>query len=67
MGNSILPNSGAAPRELKKYLDVNGLRQLLRQSRLHWNLKPNKDCDFYDNKTLFKYAPLCPIKTSPIR
>lgn len=56
MGNSILPNSGAAPRELKKYLDVNGLRQVLRQSRLHWNLKPNKDCDFYDNKTLFKYT-----------
>lgn len=59
MSNSILPNGqevSSTPNEMFPYLDPDGLRQLLRQERLRWNLKPNKDADYYDNETMFKYT-----------
>lgn len=59
MAKSILPSGEdikTTPEEVLRYLDPNGLRQVLRQSRLHWNLKPNKDVDYYDNQTLYKYT-----------
>lgn len=59
MGNSILPSGEdmkTTPEEVLRYLNADGLRQVLRQSRLHWNLKPNKDTDYYDNQTLHKYT-----------
>lgn len=59
MAKSILPNGEeikTTPEEVLRYLNPDGLRQVLRQSRLHWNLKPNKDVDYYDNQTLYKYT-----------
>ncbi len=59
MGKSILPNGEElliTPEELLRYLNPDGIRQLLRQERLHWNLKPNRDADYYDNTRLFKYT-----------
>ena len=57
--STILPSGeeiNVSPDEILRYLDPDGLRQLLRQERLRWNLKPNKDSDFYSNTTLFKYS-----------
>lgn len=59
MGNSILPNGqevSTTPASILKYLDSNGLRQLLRQERLRWNLKVNKDSEYHSNQTMFKYG-----------
>lgn len=59
MGNSVLPSGEelkTTPEEILRYLNPDGLRQVLRQSRLHWNLKPNRDADYYDNQTLHKYT-----------
>ena len=59
MGNSILPSGEelrTTPEQVLKYLNPDGLRQLLRQERLHWNLKPNRDADFYDNIHLWRYT-----------
>lgn len=59
MGNTILPsgeNIQAAPDNILRYVNPDGLRQIMRQERLRWNLKPNKDADYYDNQHLFKYA-----------
>lgn len=59
MTKSILPSGEelqTTPEEVLRYLNPDGLRQVLRQSRLHWNLKPNKDADYYDNQTLHKYT-----------
>jgi hypothetical protein len=44
------------PDEILRYLNPDGLRQLLRQERLRWNLKPNRDSDYYSNSTLFRYS-----------
>ena len=57
--SSILPSGEevfVTPEEILKYLNADGLRQLLRQERLHWNLKPNKDSDYYSKSTNFKYS-----------
>lgn len=57
--SSILPSGEevfVTPEEILKYLNADGLRQLLRQERLHWNLKPNKDADYYSKSTNFKYS-----------
>jgi hypothetical protein len=59
MGDSILPSGEeiqVTPKEVLRYINPDGLRQILRQERLHWNLKPNKDADYYDNQTLHKYT-----------
>jgi hypothetical protein len=37
-------------------MNPDAVRQLLRQERLRWNLKPNKDSDYYSNTTGFKYS-----------
>ena len=58
MNKTILPSGeevSVTPEELLMYLDPDGIRQLLHQERLRWNLKPNKDCDYYDNTKLYKY------------
>lgn len=59
MGNSILPSGeelNVTPEEILRYINPDGLRQMFRQERLRWNLKPNRDADYYDNETLFKYT-----------
>lgn len=59
MSKSILPSGEeikTTPEELLRYLNPDCVRQLLRQERLRWNLKPNKDAEYLDNTTLFKYA-----------
>ena len=59
MSKSILPSGeelNVTPEELLRYLDPDGVRQLMRQERLRWNLKPNKDADYFDNQLLFKYT-----------
>lgn len=59
MGKTILPSGeeiSTSPDRILKYLNADGLRQLLRQERLRWNLKTNKDVDYYDNTRLFKYT-----------
>lgn len=59
MGRTILPSGEelkTTPEEIKRYINPDGIRQLLRQERLRWNLKPNRDCDYVDNQTLFKYT-----------
>lgn len=56
---TILPSGEevqVTPEEVLRYLNPDGLRQLLRQERLRWNLKPNRDSDFYSNTTLFRYS-----------
>ena len=52
MSKTILPSGEelqTTPEEVLRYLNPDGLRQLLRQERLRWNLKANKDADYYDN------------------
>lgn len=59
MGTTILPSGEEihlTPAEILKYLNPDGLRQLMRQERLRWNLKPNKDTDFIDNQRLYKFS-----------
>lgn len=59
MGKTILPSGEeleVTPEEVLRYINPDGLRQLLRQERLRWNLKPNKDADYNDNQLLFKYS-----------
>lgn len=59
MAQSILPSGEElrlTPAEILRYLNPDGLRQTMRQERLRWNLKPNKDVDFIENSTLFKYT-----------
>lgn len=59
MAKSILPSGeelSVTPEEILRYINPDGLRQLLRQERLRWNLKPNRDADYYDNQRLFKYS-----------
>jgi hypothetical protein len=59
MGKSILPSGeelNVTPEEILKYVNPDGLRQMFRQERLRWNLKPNKDADYYDNENLWKYT-----------
>ena len=59
MSRTILPSGEelkVTPEEILKYVNPDGLRQILRQERLRWNLKPNQDVDYYDNQLLFKFA-----------
>lgn len=59
MAKSILPSGeelNVTPEEILRYLNPDGLRQLMRQERLRWHLKVNKDSDYYDNDKLFRYA-----------
>lgn len=59
MGQTILPSGEElliTPEEILRYINPDGLRQIFRQERLRWNLKPNRDADYYDNQTLFKYS-----------
>lgn len=55
---TILPSGeemSVTPDEVLRYLNPDGLRQLLRQERLRWILKANRDSNYYDNTRLFKY------------
>lgn len=57
--SSILPGDdkiSVTPEDILRYLNPDGLRMMFRQERLRWNLKPNKDSDYYSNTTLFKYS-----------
>ena len=59
MGGSILPSGEelkVTPEEILKYLNPDGLRQMLRQERLRWHLKANKDVDYEDNTYLYKFS-----------
>lgn len=59
MSKTILPSGeelNVSPESVLRYLNPDGLRQLLRQERLRWHLKTNKDVDYYDNTHLFKYS-----------
>lgn len=56
---SILPSGeqlSTSPTIINRYLDINGLRSVLRQERMHWNLKTSKNIDFYDLKHNWKYT-----------
>lgn len=58
MSNTILPSGEEVkntPLEILQYLNPDGIRQMLRQERLRWNLKPNRDAEYYDNGLLYKY------------
>lgn len=58
MGRTILPSGEelmVTPEEVLRFINPDGLRQMLRQERLRWTLKPNKDADYNDNQRLFKY------------
>lgn len=59
MSKQILPSGeeiNLTPLEILNYLNPDGVRQMMRQERLRWNLKPNTDVDFYDNQYLYKYT-----------
>lgn len=59
MSKSVLPSGeeiNTTPLEILRYLDADGIRQMLRQERLRWHLKTNKDVDYYDNTRLFKFS-----------
>lgn len=59
MGRTILPSGEelkVTPEEILRYLNPDGVRQLMRQERLRWNLKTNRDTDYLDNQLLFKYS-----------
>lgn len=59
MSKTILPGGDelkSTPAEIKRYANSDTIRQILRQSRLHWLLKPNRDADFYSNQTLHRYT-----------
>lgn len=58
-GRTVLPSGEelqVTPEEILRYINPDGLRQLLRQERLRWNLKTNKDVDYYDNTRLSKHS-----------
>lgn len=57
--SSNLPNGeqfSDTPTNIIRYLNVDGLRDLLRHERNHWNLKVNKNMDFYDKQHNWKYT-----------
>lgn len=59
--SSILPPDyngevSTTPNKIHRYLDADGLRQLLRNERIRWNLKPNKDSDYFGVTTNFRYS-----------
>lgn len=59
MSNSILPSGEelkVTPEEVLRYVNPDALRQMFRQERLRWNLKPNRDAEYFSNTTLFKYV-----------
>lgn len=59
MAKTILPSGEeleVTPAEELRYLNPDGLRQLLRQERLRWQLKVNRDVDYSDKQTLYKYS-----------
>ena len=65
MGSSILPKANRSqPNEIINYLDPDGLRQLLRQLKLHLQLKPDTDIDYYDDKTNHKFTSVLHNKGS---
>lgn len=45
-----------SPTEILRYLNVDGLRSLLMHERNHWNLKTNRNVDFYDEEHDWKYT-----------
>lgn len=59
MASTILPSGeeiSLSPSEIKRYMNPDGVRQLLLGIRKIWNLKVNKDVDFYSVSTLYKYS-----------
>ena len=58
MAGTILPSGEevkVTPAAVLRYLNIDGLRQTMRQERLRWHLKANKDVDYSDNNYLYKY------------
>ena len=56
---SFLPSGeqlSSSPTEILRYLDTNGLRSVLNQARLHWNLKVNKNMDYYEKQHDWKFT-----------
>ena len=59
MSKTILPSGeelNVTPDQVLRYMNPDGLRQLLRQEHLRWKLKVNRDVDYLDNTHLFKYS-----------
>ena len=59
MAKTILPSGeeiSTTPKEILRYVNADALRQILRQDRLRWNLKANKDVDYYDKIKLSKHT-----------
>lgn len=59
MASTVLPSGEelkVTPSEILRYLNGDGLRQILHQERLRWHLKANKDVDYADNTYLYKYS-----------
>lgn len=59
MGQTILPTGedlSIAIKEVLRYLNPDGLRQVMMQEKQRWNLKPNTDVDYYENQREFKYT-----------
>ena len=59
MSKSILPSGeelNVTPEEILRYLNTDGVRQMMRQERLRWNLKTNVNVDYFDDELLFKYT-----------
>lgn len=59
MAKSILPSGeviSTSPEEILRYANPDSIRQLMRQHRILWNMKPSKNIEFTDNITLAKYA-----------
>ena len=57
--SSSLPSGeqlSGSPTNIIRYLNVDGLRDLLRHERNHWNLKVNKNIDYYDKVHNWKYT-----------
>lgn len=56
---TILPSGEeifVTPETILKYVSSDNLRQIMRQERLRWNLKPDKDVDYYSKTTNYKYS-----------
>ena len=60
MAGTILPEVingiSVTPEEILRYLNPDGVRQMLRQERLRWLLKPNRDVDADSPSTMFRYT-----------
>ena len=59
MARTILPSGeelSVSPNEILRYVSPDTLRQILRQERLRWHLKVNRDAEFYEATNSYKYS-----------